>query len=122
MTKVLKEMMCALYKKLPDVLREITLVGFLLFCTKFTMVLCDSPANYVCRINHTKTINLAEEADDICNEFLSMLKAVYQARLMMENTNRLIKQKPANIDDDIEYFTSEGSKRKSRRSDYLSEE
>ena len=57
------------------------------------MVLCDPPAGYVGRINHTKTADLPEEEDDICNELFPMLKAVYQARLMMENTNRLVKQK-----------------------------
>lgn len=37
---------------------------------KFTIVLCDSPADYVCRINHTKAADLSEEPDDLCSELL----------------------------------------------------
>ncbi|CEI92511.1 hypothetical protein RMCBS344292_06767 [Rhizopus microsporus] len=120
--KVLKEMMCALYQKPPDALRELTLVGFLLFDTKFTMILCDLSAGYVCPINHTKTIDLPEETDYICNELLSILKTLYQDRLMMESTNRLDKQKLVDTDVDLEQyktilpsFTAKGSKKKTRR-------
>ena len=86
------------------------------------MMVCDSAAGYVCRSNHTKTVGLLKEADDICNELLPILKAVYQSRLMMENTNKLVKQKPTDIDDDIDHyktilpsFISEGSKRKRKK-------
>ncbi|KAG0739883.1 hypothetical protein G6F62_004640 [Rhizopus arrhizus] len=68
------------------------------------MMVCDSAAGYVCRSNHTKTVGLLKEADDICNELLPILKAVYQSRLMMENTNKLVKQKPTDIDDDIDQY------------------
>ncbi|KAL4206935.1 hypothetical protein AB4K20DRAFT_1870510 [Rhizopus microsporus] len=71
-------------KKSPDSLRELALVGFLLFDSKFTVVLCDSPAGYVCRINHKRTLDLPEEADDICNALLPILTAVYKSRVMFE--------------------------------------
>ncbi|RCH93616.1 hypothetical protein CU097_004521, partial [Rhizopus azygosporus] len=70
--------------KSPDSLRELALVGFLLFDSKFTVVLCDSPAGYVCRINHKRTLDLPEEADDICNALLPILTAVYKSRVMFE--------------------------------------
>ncbi|RCH79731.1 hypothetical protein CU097_001568, partial [Rhizopus azygosporus] len=83
--------------------------------TKFTIVLCDSPAGYVCRINHKRTLDLLEEADDICNALLPILTAVYKSRVMMEDTNKLVKQKPVDIDADLDQcktifpsFTSEG--------------
>jgi hypothetical protein len=48
---------------------------------------------------------------------------------MMENTNKLVKQKPTDIDDDIDQcktilpsFTSEGYKRKRKRSSDFTEE
>jgi hypothetical protein len=50
---------------------------------KFTVVLCDAPAGYVCRINHRCPVDLPEEARDIGNNLLLIMKAVYQARLMM---------------------------------------
>ncbi|RCH82413.1 hypothetical protein CU098_005247, partial [Rhizopus stolonifer] len=68
--------------------------------TKFTIVLCDSPAGYVCHINHKRTLDLPEEADDICNALLPILTAVYKSRVMMEDTNKLVKQKPVDIDAD----------------------
>ncbi|ORE14323.1 hypothetical protein BCV71DRAFT_162799, partial [Rhizopus microsporus] len=128
MAKVLKEMICALYQKPPDALRELTLVGFLLFYfyllpidTKFTMLLCYLSTGYVCPINHTKTVDLPEDTDDICNEMLSVLKTVYQDRFMMESTNRLVKQKLVDINVDLEQyktilpsFTIKGSNRKTR--------
>ncbi|ORE11576.1 hypothetical protein BCV72DRAFT_246862 [Rhizopus microsporus var. microsporus] len=106
MSKVLKEMMCALHKKSPDALRESTFVGFLLFDTKFTMILCDLPTSYVCRINHTKTVDLPKEANAICNE-LSILKAVYQ---IMDVNIDLEQYKII-----LPSLTTEGSKRKRRR-------
>lgn len=51
------------------------------------MVLCHSPAKYVCRINRTKSADLPEEADDICNMLLAMLKFIYQAILMLTLSN-----------------------------------
>ncbi|KAG1047914.1 hypothetical protein G6F43_009665 [Rhizopus delemar] len=126
MTKVLKDMIYSLYQKSPDSLRELALVGFLLFDTNFTIVLCDSPAGYVCRINRKRTIDLPEEADDICNALLPILTAVYKSRVMMEGTNKLVKQKPVDIDADLEQcktilpsFTGEGCKRKRRSSDSI---
>ncbi|KAG1143665.1 hypothetical protein G6F37_009412 [Rhizopus arrhizus] len=104
MAKVLKDMAYSLYLKSPDALHELAFIGFLLFDTKITMMVCDSAAGYVCRSNHTKTVELPEEADDICNELLPILKAVHQSRLMMENTNKLVKQKPTDIDDDIDHY------------------
>jgi hypothetical protein len=87
------------------------------------MAICDSPAGYVTRINHTKPADLPEEANDIRNELLPILKIVYQARLMMEITNTLSKQRLTDIDVELEpyntiipSFTSEGTKRKRRRS------
>ncbi|KAL4211723.1 hypothetical protein AB4K20DRAFT_1898487 [Rhizopus microsporus] len=57
MAKVLKDMMYSLYRAAPSSIRQFTLVGpllimmnFLYLETKFTMVLCDSPAGYVTRI------------------------------------------------------------------------
>ncbi|KAI9483502.1 MAG: hypothetical protein EXX96DRAFT_594245 [Benjaminiella poitrasii] len=95
-------MIYSLYQKSPDSLH-----------TKFTIVLCDSSAGYACRIN----------SDDICNALLSILTAVYKSRVMMEDTNKLVKQKPADIDVDLDQcktilpsFTSEGCKRERRRS------
>ncbi|CEG67065.1 hypothetical protein RMATCC62417_03540 [Rhizopus microsporus] len=124
MAKVLKDMIYSLYQKSPDSLRELALVGFLLFDTKFTIILCDSPAGYVCRINHKRTLDLPEEADDICNALLPVLTAVYKSRVMMKDTNKLVKQKPVDIDADLDQcktilpsFTSEGFKRKRRCSD-----
>ncbi|KAG1459568.1 hypothetical protein G6F56_006135 [Rhizopus delemar] len=70
--------------------------------TKFTIVLCDSPAGYVCHINHKRTLDLPEEADDICNALLPILTAVYKSRVMMEDTNKLVKQKPVDIDADLD--------------------
>jgi hypothetical protein len=94
------------------------------------MMVYDSAAGYICRSNHTKTVELPKEADDICNKLLPILKAVYQSRLMMENTSKLVKQKPTDIDDDIDHyktilpsFISEGSKRKrKKKSDDSTEE
>ncbi|ORE11045.1 hypothetical protein BCV72DRAFT_198433 [Rhizopus microsporus var. microsporus] len=124
MAKVLKDMIYSLYQKSSDPLHELALVGFLLFDTKFTIVLCDSPANYVCRINHKRTPDLPEAADDICNALLPILTAAYESRVMMEGTNRLVKQKPVDIDADLDQcktilssFTSEGYKGKRRCTD-----
>ncbi|CEG72305.1 hypothetical protein RMATCC62417_07886 [Rhizopus microsporus] len=114
MVKVLKDILYNFYMKSLSALRDMTLVGFLLFDTKFTMVLCDTPAGYVCRINHACPVDLPEAARDVGNELLPMLKAVYQARLPMERTNKLVKQKPAEVcieieerDDILPSFTSE---------------
>ncbi|KAI9020885.1 hypothetical protein CLU79DRAFT_754224 [Phycomyces nitens] len=127
MAKVLKDMLFSLYQKSPDSLRQLALVGFLLFDTKFTIVLCDSPAGYyVCRISHKRTLDLPEETDDICNVLLPILSAVYKSRVLMENTNKLVKQNPVDIDDNIDQcktilpsFTSEGWKNKRKRSSYF---
>ncbi|KAI9478905.1 MAG: hypothetical protein EXX96DRAFT_572676 [Benjaminiella poitrasii] len=105
MARVLKDMLYSLYKKSPESLCGLTLVGFLLFETKFTMVLYDAPAGYICRISHTKTTDLPEEADDICNELLPILEAVYRARLTMESTNKIIKQKAQYVDLDLEQYS-----------------
>ncbi|RCH80320.1 hypothetical protein CU097_004622, partial [Rhizopus azygosporus] len=86
------------------------------------MLLCYLSTGYVCPINHTKTVDLPEDTDDICNEMLSVLKTVYQDRFMMESTNRLVKQKLVDINVDLEQyktilpsFTIKGSNRKTRR-------
>jgi hypothetical protein len=60
----------------------------------------------VTHINHTKPAGLPEEANDIRNEPLPMLKIVYQARLLMENTNTLSKQKLTDIDVELEPYNT----------------
>lgn len=97
--------------------------------TKFTIATCDSPAGYVCRINHKRTLELPEEADDICSALLPILTAVYKTRVMIENTNKIIRQNPVDIEVDpkqckaiLPSFTSEGCKKKRRRSSDSTEE
>lgn len=88
------------------------------------MVLCDSPAGYVTRITPLTTIDLPEEVDDITNQLLTILKAVYQARLIMEETNLLVRKEAIDIKkvgpvEDLlllPCFSVEASKRKRRRS------
>jgi hypothetical protein len=48
--------------------------------TNFSMVLCDSPAEYVTRITHLNSIDLPEEVDDISNQLLLILKDVYPSK------------------------------------------
>ncbi|KAG1471986.1 hypothetical protein G6F56_001801 [Rhizopus delemar] len=125
MAKVLKDMMYSLYRAAPSSIRQFTLVGYLLYETKFTMVLCDSPAGYVTRITPLSSINLPEEVDDISNQLLTILKSVYQARLIMEESNKLVRKEIADIKKVepvkdlllLPCFSVEASKRKRRRSD-----
>ncbi|RCH92754.1 hypothetical protein CU098_009368, partial [Rhizopus stolonifer] len=106
MTKVLKDMLYCLYKSAPDVLRHVALPGFLLFETKFTVILCDAPAGHVCRIIRSKTMNLPEEPDEIYNQLFSILTLVYKSRLLMENTRNLVRQVPVTVEfDQMEYNT-----------------
>ncbi|KAI8891006.1 hypothetical protein K501DRAFT_290094 [Backusella circina FSU 941] len=122
----------SLYHKSPDTLHELVLIDFFFYSlvdTKFTILLYDSPASYVCRMDHTRTIDSPEEPDDLCNELLPILKAVYQSRLMMKSTSKLVKQKATDNDVNIDQymsflssFTNEVSKRKRRRSSDSAEE
>ncbi|KAG2209189.1 hypothetical protein INT47_005481 [Mucor saturninus] len=95
MEKVLKDMMYSLYRAAPSLIRQLTLVGYLMYETKFTMVLCDSPAGYVTRITTLSSIDLPEEVDDISNQLLAILKAVYHGRLVMEESNKLVRKEIA---------------------------
>ncbi|KAG1038733.1 hypothetical protein G6F43_012645 [Rhizopus delemar] len=65
--------------------------------TKFTVVLCDSSAGYVTRITPLSSIDLPEEVDDISNQLLTILKVVYQARLIMEESNKLVRKEIADV-------------------------
>lgn len=88
------------------------------------MVLCDSPAGYVTRITPLKPIVLPEEVDDVSIKLLSMLRATYQARLVMEESNRFVRKTIIEADEEeVEedlllspYFSIEANKRKRRRS------
>ncbi|KAI8966994.1 hypothetical protein BDF20DRAFT_345721 [Mycotypha africana] len=128
MTKVLKDMLCCLYKSTPDVLRDVALPGFLLFETKLTLILCDAPAGHVCRIIRFKTMDLPEEPDEIHNQLFSALTLVYKARLLMENTRRLVRQTPVTPQlVDLKYkilppcFNPDMNKQKKRRNNCLEE-
>lgn len=124
MAKVLKDMMYSLYRAAPSLVRQFTLVGFLLYETKFTLVLCDSLAGYVTRITPLSSIDLPEEVDDISNQLLTILKVVYQARLIMEESNKLVRKEIADVKKVepvkdlllLPCFSVEASKRKRRRS------
>ncbi|KAI8376942.1 hypothetical protein BD560DRAFT_59636 [Blakeslea trispora] len=84
---------------------------------------CDSPAGYVCRINHTNSVELPEDVEDVASELLPILEATYKARIIMEAASRATKAKKTVIDVDEEEesflpsFLPEGSKRKKRKSD-----
>lgn len=102
MLKVLKDMIYNLYKSAPTSLHGFTLIGFLMFETKFTLVTCDIPMGYVTRVTPYKSIDLPEEADDVNNQLLSILKAVYRARLTMEQTNRKVRKEVVEVDEQSE--------------------
>lgn len=53
---------------------------------------------YVTRVTPFKSIDLPEEADDLTNQLLSILKAVYKARLTMEQTNRKVRKEVVEFD------------------------
>lgn len=61
------------------------------------MVLCDSSAGYVTRITPLSSIDLPEEVDDISNQLLTILKVVYQARLIMEESDKLVRKEIADV-------------------------
>lgn len=92
--------------------------------TKFTMVHCDSPAGYVTRITPFNSVDLPEEVDDISNQLLTILEIVYQARLTMEKSNKLVRKEVASVRKVqpvqdlllLPCFSVEASKRKRRRS------
>lgn len=89
------------------------------------MVLCDSPAGYVTRITPLSSIDLPEKVDDISNQLLTILMVVYQARLIMEESNKLVRKEIADVKKVepvkdlllLPCFSVEASKRKRRRSD-----
>ncbi|OAD67905.1 hypothetical protein PHYBLDRAFT_150991 [Phycomyces blakesleeanus NRRL 1555(-)] len=88
--KVLKDMLYSLYQRTPGSLRELALAGLLLFVGR------------VCSISHKRNLDLAEETDAICTALLPILAAVYKSIVMMENTNKLAKQKLVDIDLDLD--------------------
>lgn len=100
------------------------MMNFLYLETKFTLVLCDSLAGYVTRITPLSSIDLPEEVDDISNQLLTILKVVYQARLIMEESNKLVRKEIADVKKVepvkdlllLPCFSVEASKRKRRRS------
>ncbi|KAI9363272.1 hypothetical protein BD770DRAFT_418288 [Pilaira anomala] len=95
MANVLKDMLYLIYQKYPDSLRKLALLD-----TKFTIVTCNLPAGYVCRINHKRTLELPEEADNFYISLLPILSAAYKTRVMIESTNKIIKQNPVDIEAD----------------------
>ncbi|KAI8875758.1 hypothetical protein K501DRAFT_309788 [Backusella circina FSU 941] len=71
--KVLKDMLYCLYKSAPGTVLEVTIPGFLLFETKFTIISSDSSAGHVYRINRMEPVDLPEETDEIYNQLLPIL-------------------------------------------------
>lgn len=69
--------------------------------TRFSMVICDAPAGYITRVLRTTPLQLPEEQDDILNMFLPILKAAYQGRLLMEQTNLLVRRVPKEVKIDL---------------------
>lgn len=57
---------------------------------------------YVTRVTPYKSIDLPEEADDVNNQLLSILKAVYRAQLTMEQTNRKVRKEVVEVDEQSE--------------------
>jgi hypothetical protein len=88
------------------------------------MVLSDSPAGHVTRITQLSSIDLPEEVDDISNQLLTMLKVVYQGRLLMEESNKLVRKEVTDVKKVepvqdlllLPCFSVEVGKRKRRRS------
>ncbi|CAO3687004.1 unnamed protein product [Rhizopus stolonifer] len=129
MVKVLKDMLYRLYQSAPSTVRDLVLPGFLLFETKFTLVVCDSPAGYVCRINKSSPLDLPADVDEMNNQLLSILRVVYQARLFMENSQKLVRQSPVVLDFGIvkhdsvlPCFYSEANKQKRQRNSQITED
>ncbi|CAO3614574.1 unnamed protein product [Mucor hiemalis] len=86
----------------PTSLQKFTLIGFLVFETKFTLITCVIPMGYVTRVTPYKSIDLPEEADDLNNQLLSILKAVYRARLTMERTDRKVRKEVVEPEEQFE--------------------
>ncbi|CEP16334.1 hypothetical protein [Parasitella parasitica] len=98
MVKVLKDMLYNLHNIAPSSVREFIVIGFLMFENKFSLALCNSPMGYVTRITRTRVLFLPEESDDICIKLLLMLKLAYQARLIMERTNEIVRRSASEVE------------------------
>ena len=86
------------------------------------MVVCDSPAGYVTRISPSKAVSLPEEVDSITNQLLSIFKTVYQTKMMMKESNRLVRREVTDLEEGevkkvslLPCFHIEDNKRKRRR-------
>ncbi|KAI8358555.1 hypothetical protein BD560DRAFT_335052, partial [Blakeslea trispora] len=98
MAKVSKDMLVDLCRKAPSAVRDFSVVGFLLFGAKFTLMLYDLPAGYVCRGNSLSPIYLPEDVEDINIKLIDMLSLTFRARLIMEGNNRLVRQSRSPLD------------------------
>lgn len=96
--------------------------------TKFTLVVCDWPAGYVCCINKSSPLDLPADVDEMNNQLISILRVVCQARLFRENSQKLVRQSPVVVDFGIvkhdsvlPCFYSEANKQKRQRSSQITE-
>lgn len=105
MVKLLKNMIYKMSTTMdPEAIRELHVVGYLIFGNEFTLIHCDAPKGYVTRIARSSTIRLPSEADNLTKQLLSILKAVYRVRLTMERTAIVSRKMPE--DDTFELFPS----------------